>query len=362
MKKIVVNSLSDLYALKKIRNSCDEIEIDLTKLNKKGLVRHAVKYAMYALKQDGKILINTNPFKTYYFRKNAIDFWQVKYEVFNSLKDTVELVELDAAKGKLILRKTKDIYQYNGVSFGIVFSGNESEVPQLEKAIESILQSKSISLFEILVSGPTNYDAATLTLKYPKAHLKYLPINISTSPRLMICEKKNFLFDNARYNIVAISHTRILYSKDFQQKLLQSIVEMATPAVYFVADEKEYKYLDIGFMDSYQDIQFGAKRGIIAGENITSDYLHWYRKRVPYVDGGLNIFNKNIIEYPPYNNYIAWGEAEDVDVCNRLFQNGILIDYLPEIKCYSSTNKLKGYNILKTLSRKIIQVSNKMKS
>jgi hypothetical protein len=112
-------------------------------------------------------------------------------------------------------------------------------------------------------------------------------------------------------------------------------------------------------MDTYQDIQLGAKSGTVAGENIEEDYLHWYRRRVPYVDGGLNIFNKNIIKDPPYNNFISWGEAEDVDVCNRLYQSGILIDYLPEIKCFSATCKLTGYTSLRKVARKLFIYMNK---
>jgi hypothetical protein len=135
---------------------------------------------------------------------------------------------------------------------------------------------------------------------------------------------------------------------------------MATPAVYYVEKKKEFKYLDISFINNYQEIQYGAsRRGTIAGENIDSDYLHWYRKRVPFIDGGLNIFNKNLIKEPPYNSFISWGEAEDVDVCNRLFQQGVLIDFLPDIKCYSATNKLTGYSWLRKLGRKLFGWLNK---
>lgn len=356
MKTFQVKTAGDLYALKEICLQYDEVNIDLTTLRFEGLVRHAVKYANYALKVGGTMRIETAPFESYSLRRNKIDFWQVKYEVFNALKDTINIVEVLPKEGKLTLTKTKHLYNYTGISFGIVFSGNKQEEEQLVKAIESIIVNNNLQNFkyEILICGPTNYDPTSLAKEFASHHLRYVPLDISTTPRIMICEKKNLLYEQSKYSLVVISHCRILYTNNFVESLFNSIVEMATPAVYYKHEDQDLKYLDIGFFDSYQDFQLGAKRGSIAGENIQDDYMHWYNNRVPFIDGGLNVFNKNVIPAPPYNNYISWGEAEDVDVCNRLFQNGILIDYLPTIKCYSATCKLTGYNnTIKKAGRKL---------
>lgn len=361
MNRTTISSSKDLYAIKEVSEFYDEITINLDELKNDGLIRHAIKYSNNALHTGGLMIINSSPFESYVLKRNKIDFWQIKYEIFGSLKDAIEIVEVDAKQGKLILRKKKHLYNYTGISFGIVFSGNKEEEKQLIRAIDSIRLNKGLSKvnYEVLVSGPTLYDPATLINVFSGLNLKYIPIDIATHPRLMICEKKNLLYQSARYSLVVISHSRILFSEDFVQSLTRFPVEMITPAVYVNLNGKDYKYLDLAFIGSYQDLQLGAKRSTIAGENIQADYLHWYRRRVPFIDGGLNVFNKNVIPDPPYNNYISWGEAEDVDLCNRLFQNGVLIDYLPAIKCYSATCKVTGYNNLRKIARKLFIYLNK---
>lgn len=42
-----------------------------------------------------------------------------------------------------------------------------------------------------------------------------------------------------------------------------------------------------------------------------------------------------------YNNSLAWAEAEDVDMCHSLYQQGFLIDYFDDIICKSATCKTK---------------------
>ena len=355
MNRITISSIEDLYAIKEVSEYYDEITINLNTLKNDGLTRHAVKYSNNALRTGGSMIIHSSPFESYVLKRNKIDFWQIRYEIFASLKDTIEIAEVDAKAGKLFLRKKKHLYNYTGISFGIVYSGNREEEKQLISSIDTIRQNKELNRikYEVLISGPTIYDAAAIINEFPSLNIKYVPLDIATYPRLMICEKKNLLYKTAQYSLVVISHSRILFPDDFVQSVTRFPVEMATPALYFNINGKDYKYLDLAFIGSYQDLQLGAKRSSIAGENIQNDYLHWYRRRVPFIDGGLNVFNKNVIPEPPYNNYVSWGEAEDVDVCNRLFQNGVLIDYLPAIKCYSATCKITGYSSARKIARKL---------
>jgi hypothetical protein len=359
MSKITVSSQQDLYKLKTVTKVYDEVTVRLHQLKHQGLIRHAVKYANNALKVGGTLIIDSTPFESYSLRRNKVDFWQVRHEVFGCLKNTVDVVDVNSKEGRITLRKSKHLYDYDGVSFGIVFSGNKQEEPLLVAAIRSIPVNQKVPC-EILVCGPSGYNFDWIKKEFLSLNFKYLPLDIATTPRLLICDKKNLLYSSAAYSLVVISHCRIIFSDNFTNELLKYPIEMATPAVYYVEKKKEFKYLDISFINNYQEIQYGAsRRGTIAGENIDSDYLHWYRKRVPFIDGGLNIFNKNLIKEPPYNSFISWGEAEDVDVCNRLFQQGVLIDFLPDIKCYSATNKLTGYSWLRKLGRKLFGWLNK---
>lgn len=362
MNSCSISSKKDLYRIKSITKYYDAITVDLSTLRFKGLVRHAVKYSMNALVDGGILTIKTDPFKSYSLVRKQIDFWQVKYEVFGCLKDTIQIETVDAASGTLVLKKVRHVYDYSGISFGIVFSGNPQEEAQLISSVNSILQNRALEAmpFEILISGPSAYNPELLLGNIPSAHVRYIPFDIETSPRIMICNKKNELFKQAQYSVVVIIHCRILFTDTFVEDVMRYPIEMATPAIYYKQDDSELKYLDMGFIQHYQDIQLGAKRGTIAGDNIEADYLHWYKSNVPMIDGGLNVFNKNVITQPPYNNYISWGEAEDVDVCNRLFQDGVLIDYLPQVKCYSATNKLTGYNKVKSAARKAVNSLRKL--
>ena len=83
-------------------------------------------------------------------------------------------------------------------------------------------------------------------------------------------------------------------------------------------------------------------------------YLKHYSNRVPYIDGGLNIFNKNNIVEPPYSNVLEWGEAEDLDLACRLYHQGNLIDYYDDLVSYSLTDKIHAKdNFLKKVIRRI---------
>src|SRR3954468_17960989 len=99
MNRITISTLADIYTIKEVSQFYDEITINLDKLKNDGLTRHAVKYSNYALKTGGLMNIHSSPFESYVLKRNKIDFWQVKYEVFGSLKDAVELVEVNAKEG-----------------------------------------------------------------------------------------------------------------------------------------------------------------------------------------------------------------------------------------------------------------------
>lgn len=144
MKKLIVSDYEDLYSLKEISGYYDEITIKLNKLKFQGLIRHAVKYANNALVTGGIMIIESSPFESYVLTRNKIDFWQVKYEVFGSLKDTIEILEVSNAEGRLRLQKKKHLYNYDGISFGIVFSGNKQEEQQLFKSIDTILKNDAL--------------------------------------------------------------------------------------------------------------------------------------------------------------------------------------------------------------------------
>ena len=63
------------------------------------------------------------------------------------------------------------------------------------------------------------------------------------------------------------------------------------------------------------------------------------------------IINKNLFEnFLPFNDYLAWEEAEDVEMSSMAYARGILVDFHEDLKCFSQTEK---YNTKKNFLQKI---------
>ena len=341
MEKFHLSSIDDIYKLQYVYDAYNEITIDTKKLKYTGTLRYAFKYALWALKVGGKLVIDDEPFRDHGFSTKRIDFWQIRHEFFKSLKDDIDLITLDDKLGYIEVIKTKDSYTNNGFSFGIVFSGNDSEIEQLTKSIQSLLINERIEKYkyEIIICGPSDFNANAYIAQFKNPNIRYLAFDFApNAKRLMITQKKNYLYENCKYNIVCINHTRILYAQDFMIKTFDKKFDVFTPKVIVEQDGKWYRYLDFGLIGSYDLSRKNTSKAlvsIILDDNI----LYFMKNRVPYIDGGLSIFNKNQIEEFPYNPFLAWGEAEDVDLCYNLYMHQFLIDYNDSIFCYSSTVK-----------------------
>jgi hypothetical protein len=335
-----VSNIKDIYFLKTNTGFFNKITIDTRQLKYQGVLRHAIVYALNRLSTGGILEVIDEPFRTFSISKSNIDFWQVKLETFRVLKDRVEILEADKKTGHIVLRKRQEKELFpKGFSFGIVFGGPDEAL--LKTAVDSILANPFLQSvpYEIIIGGPSAVDARQLLgLWQNHPQIRYLEADIADTPRVMICQKKNKLFEACRFSLVTISHTRISFPQDYAEKLWNTIVEMATPKV--VLAQNGEKYLDFFLFHNYNDFIRTGKSHILGLQNIDDDYLYYMTNRVPGIDGGINIFNKNIVPAAPYNEYVAWGEAEDVELAATLFQHGILIDYLPDITCFSQTNKI----------------------
>lgn len=357
-KKFIIKDIRDLYILKSSEERYDEITIRAEKLKYKGVIPFALKYAYWSLTSMGTIKILDSSHSTYGFQKNKMGFWQVRYICAKVLGDFCTFIKVDNSRGEIVLKKNKEYEEHNGISFGIVFSGIDSDEKLLFQAIESIVKIDKAKAFpyEVIICGPSEYDKNRLVQLYGENdNIKYLPFDFEANEnRLMICQKKNYIFTKSRYSIVSISHTRIKFSNDFVAKLKNRYFDFCTPAVYYSENNFNYHYLDFLLVGGYDDIFALPKLLPLGGYKMSSNYLFKLKRRFPAIDGGLNIFNKHIIQTPPYDDKIAWGEAEDLDLSARLFNQGILIDYMYDIECFSLTNKL--WNTDKTLKNLYIKL------
>ncbi|MTD33366.1 hypothetical protein [Paludibacterium denitrificans] len=156
--------------------------------------------------------------------------------------------------------------------------------------------------------------------------------------RIPIADKKNKIFEYAKYSIVVISHTRIEFEGHFLLILTKNCFDVLAPSVIVNCKGKERRFLDYISIGSYDTARTSPRQTLAACTTI-DDHLLLAKKRVAYVDGGIMIFNKGNIHHSPFDKNLAWGEAEDVDACSNLYQQGFLIDYEPNLKCRSMIMK-----------------------
>lgn len=339
-----IQSIKNVYEIQYVYDKYNYITINTKKLKYTGTLRYAFKYAIWALKVGGEIEIIDEPFRDFGFSTKRIDFWQIKHSFFKSMKDNIEILDLDDKKGYIRVKKIKESYINNGFSFGIVFSGSENEKEQLTKSIQSILSNIDLNKFdyEVIICGPSSFDSESYLNFFKSFNVKYLSFDFDLNvKRFMITQKKNYIYNNCKYNIISINHTRILYATDFMVRTFDKKFDVFTPKIMTLQDNKYYRYLDIGLISSY-DLYRISKKFTISNILMNDNFYKYTKNRVPYIDGGLTIFNKNIIKNTPYNIYIAWGEAEDVEMCSRLNNEDYLIDLFDcyENKFLSQTNKL----------------------
>jgi hypothetical protein len=345
-----IRSVLDIENLKEDIKEYVNIVIYAEKIKEQGVLRYAFKYATWHLKLGGRLDVIISPALTFKFLTNKIEFWQVSNELYKAVAQDFKVIEHTPKKGKIVLVKMAERYKNNGVSFCIVFSGNKSEETLLIKSIESIANNDSLESlnFEILVCGPSSYSFKRIASMFSNDGLKYIPYDIEVNPRLLITEKKNYIFSVAKFNIVVMSHTRIIFSSVFAKAIVSKKFDVCTVKINVNNSGRLVSYLDLGLIGHYDLSKTNSYKPLI-GEYLLCSPLYLMKNRVPYIDGGLTILNKSIVEDRPYNEMIAWGEAEDVDLCAKLYFSGCLIDRFEDIKCVSSVSKVKVVARLKLL-------------
>lgn len=334
----VIKNINDIYDIKDIYSKFDEITVYTKNIKYDNVLAYAFKYSVWALKKGGILKIKDEPTQGYGNKKGYIDFWQIKYQLFKYINQYIKLDSLDNKNGTIIATKVIQEKLNNGVSFCIVFSGNENEIEYLYKSIDSIVSNTiDENMYEILIVGPSNFNASKIISKY-KIKISYFEFDLNTTYRVEITKKKNLLLNSAKFNIVAINHCRIVYSNDFFKKIIHKKFDMTTTRVLYTENNKNYPYLDLALIGSY-NISNSNRYKTLVSEYVDDDYLYYMKNRVPYIGGGLTIFNKNSIKTLCYDENIAWGEAEDVDISKMADSLGLLQDIQLDINSYSLTKK-----------------------
>ncbi|RRS04342.1 hypothetical protein EIP75_10640 [Aquabacterium soli] len=361
---ILVHDLASLAALHGRVESCDELIVDARALKQYGVLRHAFKYAQWALKDGGRLLVTDEPARSLLFTAQRVDFWQVRHEFFKSVGQTFLTEAVDDARGEIRAVKQVSTTLPDGLSFGVVFGGGVHDAALLLEAVQSMATASRghESRVEILVCGPLDEEGLDRLRRYaPGIDIAVIDGDLpAQATRIPLPEKKNRLFQAARYQAVSISHTRIAVGTDFVSRVLSQHFDVLAPRVEVEWQGRRVRYLDyilIGSYDVARRNRAKALGGFSAGEN----HLAMMKRRVAYVDGGIMLFDKRLVRGLPFNSDLAWSEAEDLDACGTLYQQGALIDHDASLLCESRVLKFSPvagpvFKLTWPLKKRLIQL------
>jgi hypothetical protein len=347
--------LKEIDGLDKLRNSkalFSEIILFPSKIYFYGLLTYALKYSSWKLAPDGKLIVLLEGSSVQSFNKKNLSDWQVINTIMNTLSTSMDVT---ISKNSVTCIKRSSDSISCGVSIGILFSGSGSELQMLNDSVNSLLFKNQKDSIEVIVVGPQKFEVSLID-QCSDLRFKYLVYDDISSDdgRFLISKKKNFLYSHLKYQYRVISHSRIIYPENFVEELLQSKFDLATP---MVNDESGSRYLDLIFIGSY-DVSKPNPRRTLTTDLLGKKYFNLIRDRVPYIDGGIIIFDSLKFGDAPFNEKLAWGEAEDLDLCKHAASNWLIVDMLDSIVCISKINKLKRsvlrYNRYSIFIKKIL--------
>jgi hypothetical protein len=332
---VIVRTIEDLDALRHQQN-LEHVTIDVTKFKYAGLLQHSFRYAFFAVKVGGTITIKDN---TPSFNQ-AIGPHLIGWPTISSIAINALCPECDRepapAKNCLVFSRVAPP-PLHGWSAGIIFSGQDSELPQLFRCLDGLLAQPELqgSNGEILVCGPAR--DMTFLKQYPQ--VRYLNFENETTGPFPISKKKNFLLNAMRFHRCIVSHTRITLDPGALSKAPEDF-DILSPNVFF--DSPHGREPNIGYIcidarwPHLVPGQFERSTTSVDPKN----YLTMLKNRIPFVDGGIFAVTKRVLAVCPLNDNLRWGECEDVEWCNRARAHGFLIDMCPEMTATNAVSKV----------------------
>jgi|GEM_PF-1691299 len=213
-------------------------------------------------------------------------------------------------------------------SFGIVSDGRKDD--RIKSIIEQI-RSFRIPEYEVIICGPApKFECGQDTKVLSDADL-YFDI------RIPITAKKNRIINNAAYNNLVLLHDRISFPADWYEKMKKygNYFEILTNRIL---DEDTHTMRVQDWMANQTDFNDYTDRH--------TGYLP-YEQWNPsiYVDGGFIIAKRDLLKsVHGYNEALHWGEAEDVDLSNRLYYAGYMTNMYRDNMVFTQTHRHGGIN------------------
>lgn len=338
MSEFCISRIKDLYELKH-KTDLDQVTLITARVKKANLLRYGLKYALWALRVGGRLIIQDNGPQAPSFAPFTIPFRHVVQQAVKVLAEDAKLLCVDDASFRVEFERTKPVTA-PGWSAGILFSGNRSEIPTLDRCIKGLLQQPELGPEqggEILIVGP---DAGRTLVPDYGAQVRYAAYEMDSAGRIYTARKKNFLAARARNPRLLIMHARILLQPGCLAALPREF-DVITPRVEYHEGNKAVPYLDWGVPPTTElDI---TPRHLQSPYNYDRQrYLDQLKcGRRPYIDGGVFACRTEVLKRIPLSPHLAWGEAEDLEWCSRLHAEGVLVDLEPGALALSQSFKWK---------------------
>lgn len=332
-------SIDDLYRLKEARY-LDSVVVESGAIKRAGVLRYALKYALWAVRPGGVIEIIDDGPRNYDVTPYQMPFSLVAQQAFKLFARDAECLDIDQAGMRLRFRRTKSEGARDWTA-GIVFSGNPGEVSAVHACLDALFLQRELAPGgggDVIVAGPA--AARGVLDKHP--HARYLAFENAEGPRAFTAAKKNAIIAASCNSNVAIMHARILLEPGCLTRIGEEF-DLITPRVTYREGEIDLPYIDWLTIPTLCGDQIPTKlsSGILYRRERYLDELR--RGGMPYIDGGLFMGRRALLLDVPLNDDLAWGEAEDVEWCSRLYTAGCLIDLQPGATARSQTYKLGGF-------------------
>ena len=329
-----IRSAADIVAAREASDFV-RVTVETARLKYRNLLPIALKYALWSLRPGGTLFVADSGGDDPAPSAGHVSRNVVRQMIGKFIGRDVEWIGDHV--GRIELRRTGPILE-DGWSAGVVFSGNQSEIPLLTTCIDGLLLQPELSDErggELVISGPDvprDFLAA-----YPSVKYEVFPSPVGK--RFLIGRKKNALMRRLKGPRFVILHARVVLDPGALARVPREF-DVSGPATSVVLSGRVRRYLSLAQTDTVWPSPLTGRSTVMMRHIRNGDPLALHERGPVYIDGGAFYVTKPVFEQCPLSDYIAWNEAEDVEWCGRAFAQGFLVDMAPKSHAMSQTDKL----------------------
>ncbi|MBL1422422.1 MAG: hypothetical protein COC24_018100 [Alphaproteobacteria bacterium] len=319
----------------------DEVTIETRHLKHEGVIQLALRRALAAIKTGGVIRILDDSAERQRISPYLINFPTVRALCLICLGADCSLTP-NVNQGELLFTRHTDKTS-PGWSAGIIFSGNDSELPTLKRCLDGLLKQSELTgpSGEVIVCGPKR-DLAFLD---PYPMVRYLAFDVEFEGHFPIALKKNFLMAAMKFPRMLVLHARIVLDENALSNTPNEF-DILSPNVFIETTRGREPNVCYVALDSRWPNQH-PKIPVLTTRHISPmKYLKLLKHRKPYVNGGAFAVSRVVFEKCPLNPQLKWGDCEDVEWCLRAQTLGYGVDLALHFTAISLTNMVRDQSII----------------